>query len=76
MSEDLKKAIEANDAEATRAATQKVKNWFRELPNARPPVPYACERGANRALEVLLEAGAPFARLCRSSKPWSKRAPT
>lgn len=58
MSKALKTAIEANDPEAVRKAVKGVKDINRKLPGARAPLLYACEKGADKVLEALFEAGA------------------
>jgi ankyrin repeat protein len=58
MSNALKAAIEANDPEAAQKAIKGVKDLNRKLPEANTPVLYACEKGADRVIEVLLKAGA------------------
>jgi ankyrin repeat protein len=58
MSKELKAAIEANDADAVRAAAGKVKDLNRKLPGSTTPVLLACKVGADRALEALVKAGA------------------
>lgn len=58
MSKALKSAIEANDPEAVRKAVKGVKDINRKLPGARAPLLYACEKGSDKVLEILFEAGA------------------
>ena len=58
MSKALKAAIEANDPEAVRQALKGVKDINRKIPGANKPLLYACEKGADKVLEVLFEAGA------------------
>lgn len=58
MSKALIAAIEANDAQAVRRALKGVKNLNRKIPRANKPLLYACEKGADKALEALFEAGA------------------
>ncbi|MBC7784494.1 MAG: hypothetical protein H7144_11710 [Burkholderiales bacterium] len=60
MSKQLKAAIETNDPEAAKAALKSVKDLSRKLPGAATPVLYACKRGADKVLAVLLDAGAPL----------------
>lgn len=54
MSKALKAAIEANDADVVRQALKSVKDRNRKLPGAKAPLPYACEVGADKVLEVLI----------------------
>src|SRR6478752_7508214 len=58
MSKQLKLAIEKDDANLVREALKKVKNLNRALPGADKPAFYACAKGAEKALEVLIDAGA------------------
>ncbi len=58
MSKALKAAIEANDSEAVRKAVKGVKDINRKLSGTRAPLLYACEKGADKVLEALFEAGA------------------
>src|SRR5438552_2786683 len=58
MSKALKASIEANDAEAVRKALKTVTDVNRKLPGANTPLLYACEKGADRVLEVLVQGGA------------------
>jgi len=58
MSKALKAAIEANDPEVIRQAVKGVKDINRKLPGANKPLLYACEKGADKVLEALFEAGA------------------
>ena len=58
MSKALKAAIEANDPEAVRKALIGIKDINRKIPGANKPLLYACEKGADKVLEVLFEAGA------------------
>ena len=58
MSKALKAAIEANDPETVRSALKGIKDINRNLPGAKSPLLYACEKGADKVLEVLFEAGA------------------
>ena len=58
MSKALKEAIEANDPEALSKALKGVKDLNRKLPGAKAPLVYASERGAVKALEPLVKAGA------------------
>ncbi|MCO5051846.1 MAG: ankyrin repeat domain-containing protein [Verrucomicrobiae bacterium] len=58
MSKALKAAIEANDPEAVRKAVEGVKDINRKLSGARAPLLYACEKGADKVLEALFQAGA------------------
>lgn len=58
MSKALKLAIEANDPEAVRKAIKGVKDINRKLPGARAPLLYSCEKGSDKILEALFEAGA------------------
>jgi ankyrin repeat protein len=58
MSKALKAAIEANNPEAVRRAVKGIKDINRKLPGARAPLLYACEKGADKVLEALFEAGA------------------
>ena len=58
MSKALKAAIEANDPETVRSALKGIKDINRKLPGAKSPLLYACEKGADKVLEVLFEAGA------------------
>src|SRR5688500_7573828 len=60
MSKALKAAIEANDPAAAAKAMKTVKDLGRRLPGALPAAMYAVQRGADAALDVLLEAGAPL----------------
>jgi hypothetical protein len=56
MSKALIAAIETNDPEAVRAALKGVKDINRKLPGANKPVLYACEKGADKVLDVLFES--------------------
>jgi ankyrin repeat protein len=58
VSKALKEAIEANDAEAAKKALKTVKDLSKKLPKAEPPLVYACQRGADAVIDVLLDAGA------------------
>jgi len=58
MSKALKAAIEANNPEAVRKALKGVKDVNRRIPGANTPLLYACEKGADKVLEVLFESGA------------------
>jgi len=58
MSKALKAAIEANDPDAVRKALNGIKDINRKIPGANKPLLYACEKGADKVLEVLFEAGA------------------
>jgi len=58
MSKELKAAIEANDPVAAKAALKKVKDINRKLPGADKPLRYACQRGADQVVEILVKAGA------------------
>ena len=58
MSKALKAAIEVNDPEAIRQAVKGVKDINGKLPGANKPLLYACEKGADKVLEALFEAGA------------------
>ncbi len=58
MSKALRAAIEANDPDAVRKALAKVKDVNRKMPGARPPLLYAAEKGADRVLAALFDAGA------------------
>jgi ankyrin repeat protein len=58
MSKALKAAIEANDPDAVRKALKGVKDLNRKIPGANKPLLYACEKGADKVLEILFEAGA------------------
>jgi len=58
MSKALKAAIEANDPEAVRKAVKGIKDINRKLPGARAPLLYACEKGADKVLAALFDAGA------------------
>jgi hypothetical protein len=58
MSKVLKAAIEANDPDAVRKALKGVKDINRKIPGAKAPLLFACEKGADKVLEVLYEAAA------------------
>jgi ankyrin repeat protein len=58
MSAELQAAIEANDADATRAAVAGKKILDKPLPNKLLPVQFTADAGSERALAVLLDAGA------------------
>ena len=58
MSKPLITAIEANDANAVRTAAKKVKDLNRKLPKSTTPLLLAADRGADHAVEALLDAGA------------------
>lgn len=58
MSKALKIAIEANDPDTVRKALKGIKDINRKLPGARSPLLYACEKGSDKVLELLFEAGA------------------
>src|SRR5262245_34760834 len=60
MSKELKAAIDANDPKRAREAAKSITDWKRKLPNAGPPLTYACKIGADAVIEVLLKAGAPM----------------
>jgi len=59
MSKALKEAIERNDPAAAAKAVAKVKDLGRRMPGATTPILYACQRGADAVIDVLLDAGAP-----------------
>jgi ankyrin repeat protein len=59
MSKALKDAIDRNDAAAAALAVKKVKDLSRKMPGASTPVLYACQKGADAVIDVLLDAGAP-----------------
>jgi ankyrin repeat protein len=58
MSKALKAAIDANDPDAVRKALTTVKDLNRTLPGANKPLLYACEKGADKVIELLVNAGA------------------
>src|SRR5215218_4138389 len=58
MSKALKEAIEKNDPAAAAKAVKAVKDLNRRMAGATTPVLYACQKGADRVLDVLLDAGA------------------
>ena len=68
MSKALIAAIEANDPEAVRAALKGIKDINRKLPGANKPLLYACEKGADKVLEILFQAGAIAEH--RNTVPW------
>jgi uncharacterized protein len=68
MSKALIAAIDANDPEAVRAALKEVKDINRKLPGLNKPLLYACEKGADKVLDVLFDAGAIAER--RNTDPW------
>ena len=74
MSKTLKAAIETNDPEAVRAACAKVKDINRRLPKANTPLLYACKTGADKVLEVLLDAGAIAGKRGDSDTPFEVAA--
>src|SRR4051794_15707634 len=60
MSKALKSAIDANDPDKAKAALKTIKDLGRKLPKADAPLAYACTTGADRAVPILLQAGAPL----------------
>ena len=63
MSAELKAAIERNDPAAVRAALESISDVNAKLFSGKNAVVVACEVGAERALEVLLDAKAKVAAL-------------
>ena len=58
MSKGLKAAIESNDPSAVRTALRSVKDVNRRMTGANKPLLYACEKGADKVVAALFEAGA------------------
>jgi ankyrin repeat protein len=58
MSKALKEAIEQNDPDKVRQAAAKVKDLNRKVAGSTTPILLACQVGADKVLEALVEAGA------------------
>src|SRR5712691_5886348 len=62
MSKQLRLAIERDDPELVRQALKSVRNLNRAVPGIGTPLLYACKKGAAKAVEALLDAGAKSGR--------------